>query len=175
MERSERLILSIAGGIFAILTIVTLIVISGKSPEEEPKPKQQQEFLAPAFEANAEQGTPELTEEEIKKLRFSNINMADTIYVSMCGSWYLHDENLVDVYFASSDKNTAWIRLIVYSEDGSEMGSTGVLKPGEYVQSLTLNLVPTRDCNLKVKVVSYQPETYYSEGTASASVSLYVQ
>jgi hypothetical protein len=58
------------------------------------------------------------------------------------------------------------------SEDGTVLGSTGILKPDQYVKTIKLSSVPEETETITLKILSYEPETYYSEGSASAEAVL---
>lgn len=51
------------------------------------------------------------------------------------------------------------------------LGQTGLLKPGEYVEYLALDTLPG-NAPVIAKILTYQPETYYSMGSASAEMEL---
>ena len=44
------------------------------------------------------------------------------------------------------------------------MGETGLIKPGEYVRSVVFSKVPLAGVEISLRVMSYEPETYYSKG-----------
>ena len=53
---------------------------------------------------------------------------------------------------------------VVDQETGEIYGETGLVKPGEYVQSVTFDKVPVQGTAITMRVMSYQPDTYYSAG-----------
>lgn len=60
-------------------------------------------------------------------------------------------------------------------KDGKVLGETGLVKPGQYVQPLTLDTVPKQTETVKVKIMAYEPETYYSAGAASLNTKLTIR
>jgi hypothetical protein len=55
------------------------------------------------------------------------------------------------------------------------IGESGLIKPGEYVESVAISLVPTKNTSIFAKVLSYEKETYYSMGTTSGELILRVE
>ena len=74
-----------------------------------------------------------------------------------------------DVY-----KRQVLSRIILLDETGAELGSSGLLKPGEYVQSVALERIPPKSSSILAKILSYEPQTYYSMGSASAEIYLHI-
>lgn len=169
METYQKIILGVMGVIlFAI--IVVIIIIPKNSTEGSGSG--QAEFVKPEFDSAAVAGVPDINKEELK---YSTMNLNDNIVISACAELKLHEGNVVRPYFTSSAKNEVWSRLIIYDAKGNEMGATGVIKPGEYVKSVTLKNVPEEDGLIVYKIVTYEPETYFSKGTATAQVMLIVK
>lgn len=52
------------------------------------------------------------------------------------------------------------------------MGETGLLKPGEYVKTVTLTKTLAAGENIKLKIMGYEPETYESAGSVSLNVTV---
>ena len=57
-------------------------------------------------------------------------------------------------------------------ENGNTLGETGLIKPGEYVQSVELDRVPKVGTPIVLKIMAYQPDTYYSEGAVSLNTTI---
>ncbi len=53
----------------------------------------------------------------------------------------------------------------VEGENGKLLGETGLIKPGEYVKSVKLNESPEAGSDIRLRIVAYEPETYYSAGS----------
>ena len=68
--------------------------------------------------------------------------------------------------------NTVWLKVRVLDEKGNTLGETGLIKPGEYVQSVTLDTVPKTGKPIVLKIMAYQPDTYYSEGAVSLNTKI---
>lgn len=96
------------------------------------------EFTPPPFEQNAVSGTPEVAQE----FGYSSPYKEGMTYrFSVCGN-VMTEGNEALVYLTNPAENEVWIKLRVLDENRNVLGETGLIKPGEYVKSVTLNTVP---------------------------------
>ena len=58
-----------------------------------------------------------------------------------------------------------WLKLRVLDQQNRIIGETGLIKPNEYVKTIKFDAAIPSDAKVKLKVMAYQPETYYSEGS----------
>ena len=65
-----------------------------------------------------------------------------------------------------------WLKVRVLDEKGNTLGETGLVRPGEYVQSVELDTVPKTGTPIVLKIMAYQPDTYYSEGAVSLNTTI---
>ena len=86
--------------------------------------------------------------------------------IGVCGEIHVK-EGKADVWFTNLAENNAWVKLRVLNEKGEIIGETGLLKPGEYVQSVTFYRAPKKDDNITLRVMGYEPDTYLSMGAFS--------
>ena len=86
--------------------------------------------------------------------------------IGVCGEIHVK-EGKADVWFTNLAENNAWVKLRVLNEKGEIIGETGLLKPGEYVQSVTFYRAPQKDDNITLRVMGYEPDTYLSMGAFS--------
>ena len=140
--------------IFVILAALLLGVVACK--EKQP------EFVPPPFDDAAQVGTPTVPE----GLGWEELDVNGLYRVSVCGVVTLNG-NKSDVYFTNPEGNNVWLKLRVMDEEGNILGQTGLIKPGEYVQSITFDTVPEKGAKIAMKVMGYEPETYYSAGAAT--------
>lgn len=124
------------------------------------------EFVPPAFEVDAMSGVPEVDED----LGWSELDI-QAYKVSVCGV-VLEKEGKADVWFTNPKENTVWLKLRLLDKDGEVLGETGLLRPGEYVQAVTLKRIPESGEPIELKLMGYEPETYYSAGSASLSTTI---
>lgn len=126
------------------------------------------EFVAPDFDPAAVSGIPQITEAE---RQFSWLQMGEHIRLALCGSPLVTDGG-VELYVTSDSTNTAWLLVKVFDQSGDELGRSGLIRPGEYVQTVALDASAVPGTVVTVKILSYEPETYYSLGSASAQLLL---
>ena len=61
-----------------------------------------------------------------------------------------------------------------YDEKSKVIGETGLIRPGQYLKSISLSKEYKQDANIKLKVIAYQPDTYYSMGNVDLNMKLKV-
>jgi hypothetical protein len=129
-------------------------------------------FTPPPFEENAVEGAPDGID---KELDYREMKLGEAGIFGMCGNLTLNEDS-IDVYYTNVEENTCWTKIVVYDEQGvNKLGETGILKPGQYVKSVKLNPAPVKSGMLTVKMLTYEPDTYYSKGSATAKVVLTVK
>lgn len=159
MKKRKNAPLILAAIICAVSLVVMLFALSN--------PKQEQAaFAPPSFDSTAQAGTPTVPE----NLGWGELD-AQAFKASVCGV-VIPNGNTADVWFTNPESNTVWLKLRVLDENGNILGETGLIKPGEYVQSVTLDTVPKAGTTIALKLMSYQPETYYSEGAATLTTTV---
>lgn len=115
------------------------------------------ETVQPSPELTAQSGRPYVP----KELGWSELD-AERFTFSICGVFDPED-SAVDAWLYNPDTNDVLLVLRVYA-GGEEIGETGFLKPGEYVQSVELTSEPEVGTDVQYQVVAYEPDTYYSAG-----------
>ena len=125
------------------------------------------EFVPPAFDSAACAGTPRIPE----GLDYRNMDIREDYRVAMCVNPGLEGNGL-QLYFTAHADNDLWVSAVVYSADGRELGQTGLLRPGEYVELVQLQDPPAESGEIFVKVRSYDTQTYYSLGVINAQIYL---
>lgn len=162
MDKRQRVVVVILGGVLAAALILLAVLLATRSPDVIVS-----EFEAPPFDGSALLGVPE---EAIALGNYRSVDVNGNYSFSICGAPAYKDGNLLP-YFASHGENEVWLLLKVYDADGTELGKSGLVRPGEYVTSIALSRTPTGHA-VTVKVLSYEPDTYFSRGTASATLPL---
>lgn len=131
------------------LTVMVLALCWGQ-PEAE--------FVQPPFEPTAQRGIPEVPE----GIGYQKLD-AQAFRVALCGELHVRDGG-AEVWFTNPEDNAVWLKLRVLDEDGQLLGETGLLRPGEYVRQVVLT-ENGRDTPVALKVMAYEPGTYYSAGS----------
>lgn len=152
--------LPVLGAVFAVVLIGMIVALC------VPKTAQ---FTPPPFEANAVQGTPENVPEELGFAQRYETGMA--YIVSFCDNPMTEGDALV-VYFASDERNEKYVKLRIFDTEGNILGESGLLRPGEYVRTVTLSAVPTAGAQIRIKVMGYEPEDYTSAGAVSGVLTV---
>ncbi|SDF56306.1 hypothetical protein SAMN05660368_00925 [Marvinbryantia formatexigens] len=125
-------------------------------------------FTPPPFEENAQQGEPEVPQE----LGYSFLN-AQEYEVGICGAPVVKNGSAV-LYMTNPASNKVWLKVRILDESGQMLGESGLLKPGEYVEAVELTSMPEEDIAVVLKIMAYEPDTYYSAGAASLSTTLHI-
>lgn len=143
--------------IIVIFTIVVGIKISSK-----------EEFLKPKFDINSKPISNSKIEE---KLQYAEINVEEGYIVGICNNLVLDKENKVLMYFSSLNNNSVYLKLRIYDKKGNILEETGLIKPGYQIEKIRMDNLK-EDKDVIIKIMSYDPETYYSKGTISLNTRI---
>ena len=154
--KGKNLYILIAVCAVAVLGMILALTLGGRQPQQ-----QRPSFTPPPFDASAVVGTPEVPE----GLGYSQFD-AKLFKASICGEVKVVDGS-ADIYLTNPESNYAWIKVRVMDEQGNVLGETGLIKPGEYVKSVTFNTVPETGAQSVLKIMAYERNTYHSAGSAS--------
>ncbi len=147
-------ILTVICVVFALAAGI-LVAVTGRS--EPPS------FVPPPFDKNALDGTPHVPEE----LGWSEVYKTGMSFrASVCGEIILENDK-AEIYFTNPPENTLWLKLRILNKNGDVLGETGLIKPGQYLPEITFDTLPKNGENIVLKLMSYQPETYYSGGSVT--------
>ena len=124
------------------------------------------EFTPPPFDSSAVVGTPAVPD----GLGWQELD-AQAYIVGICGK-FIPNGNAADIWLTNPESNTVWLKVRVLDEKGNTLGETGLVRPGEYVQTARLDNVPKAGTPIVLKIMAYQPDTYYSEGAVSLSTKV---
>ena len=125
----------------------------------------------PDFDPNAVTGTPQVDE----KYGYSTLTLEDSYLVCLCGV-PANDGQTVEFYLTNPAESQVWFRAEILDEQGNQIGSTGVLRPGEYLPSITLTRPLTqRETPVTVRIVAYEPDTWQSRGNVNLNMTLYLE
>lgn len=119
------------------------------------------EFIPPDFAIDAKRGVPTVSA-QLSWITLEEDGME--MKVSVCTKTILTDDK-ADIYFTNYDVNKEWMKLRVMDEEQQILAETGLIKPGEYIQTIEFDVVPESGQTLSYKIMAYEPETYYSAGS----------
>ena len=122
----------------------------------------QDTFVPPSFDENAKQITADISLVET----YGVVAAAEGYQVGICGKPNYADGYL-EVQFTNPVENTVWMQLCIYDENDSILVETGLIRPGTYISSVHLNRQLQDRETIRMKVLGYQPDTYYSTGEVS--------
>lgn len=154
-QRQRTTVLSLGAACAAVLILLLVLLFWPAG--------QKTSFVPPAFETAAQVGVPEAPEE----LGWSQLEIAEGYTIHICGVLRPDEAGNLPVWFTTDPENKVWVKLRVLDDQGHRLGETGVLRPGEYVESLHLESLPEQNQDVVLKVIGYEPETYYSAGNAA--------
>ena len=158
-KKNKDYTLPILFGVFAVLMIVMITALCiPKTPE----------FVPPDFEAAAVQGTPEV-EESMGYISPYQEGMGYRF--SVCGNVVMVG-NAAAVYLTNPEENDVWLKLRVLDENDTILGETGLIRPGEYVKDVALTENLPAGTKIKLKIMGYEPETYFSAGSATLNTAI---
>ena len=159
----RKLGLAVAAVVCVIsLVVMTLALILNK------KDKPISGFTPPSFDPAAVSGMPDVPEE----LGWSEIyqeGMGFNAYV--CGN-VLKEGDAAKVYFTNPGEYEVWLKLRILNENGAIIGESGLLKPGEYVKYVSLTSDAADGEMIRLKIMAYEPETYYSAGAVTLNTTI---
>ena len=142
-----------------VFTIAALILVL--SPKEETR-----KFTPPPFDQNAVIGTPEVPED----LDWRELD-AKAFKAGICGKFII-DQESANLWFTNNADNTVWLKARVLDGMGNIIGETGLIRPGEYLRFVNLTSSVKTGDPVVIKIMAYQPDTYYSEGAVTLNTTV---
>lgn len=141
--------------VLCIVSVIIMIIVLCNAPKNDVV------FVSPNFDAEAIKGTPEPPQE----LGWSEIYQDGMNFrVGICGKIVVYGD-AADVYFSNTESNTVWLKLRVLDEQNNTICETGLIRPNEYIKSVKFDNEIQNGEKVKLKIMAYEPETYYSEGS----------
>ena len=145
----------------SVLVMIAALLAPGKTIPAE--------FTPPPFEPNAVIGIPNVPD----VLGWTELD-AQAFLFSVCGKVVVRDGQ-ADIWLTNPESNTVWLKVRILDKNGETLGESGLIRPGEYVQTVTFDTVPKDGTTIGLKLMAYQPETYFSEGTATLNTTVKVE
>ena len=160
-KQMKNYILPLAAVLCAVSLAVMVFALTRQEVQTE-----MGEFTPPPFDGGAVVGSPTVPD----GLGWKELD-AKVYKAGICGK-FIPKGNTADVWLTNPESNTVWLKVRVLDEKGNTLGETGIIKPGEYVQSVELDNVPKAGKPIVLKIMAYQPDTYYSEGAVSLNTTI---
>lgn len=122
----------------------------------------QSDFQPPPFETAALQGLPQPE----ASLNYDNVTAPTGFSVGLCGTMYQQQDSSLMLYLTNPKTNNANIRCEIRNEAGELLYQSGVLKPGEYLPTLTpVKELDNEAIQTEILIYGYEEDTWYSRGT----------
>lgn len=154
--KEKSLIITLVSVCLVMLVAMCVILAVTAEPPKQP-------FVPPEFDAAAVTGTPQVPD----GMGYSEIyRQGMSFKASVCGEVRIRD-GVASVYLTSPEENTLWLKLRILDSDGNILGETGLIKPGQYVEKITFTKLPKNGEGITLRLMSYQPDTYYSGGSVN--------
>lgn len=152
-----------------VLSVVFLIVALVLSISAKKNPNViKGEFTPPEHEASALVGVPTLTDAEklilgwnVQVPKGATFRAGFPMVVSVA-------DNTARVLFSNPESNTVYLKLRLYGETENLVGETGYIKPGEYIESVTLSAALGDSEKIMIKGMAYTIPTDEDTGFRSA-------
>ena len=142
--------------VVAIAAMIVILSVTGKP--------QMGEFTPPPFDENAVAGDVPLTTEEKLLLSWDvQVPQGATYRTGIAGMVNVTDGKAT-VWLQNLATNTVNLKVRITNAAKEVVGESGLVKPGEYLRDVALTKEVAADEQLTIRVMSYEPETYRSEG-----------
>lgn len=138
-----------------------------------PKKAEVKPFTPPPFDDKAINGEPTVPDGLGYNILYRE---GMSFQVGLCGKVNVVG-NIADIYLTNVSENAVWLKARFYDAGGNIIGESGLIRPGEYLKSVTLDFIPGELDGINVKVMSYEPDTYQSLGaiTLTPKISIITQ
>ena len=153
--KSKAVYISAAVCFLAIIMMVLSLVFTGGKADKDG-------FVPPQFDSEAERGIAAVENESWTRIFKDGMSFS----AHVCGKIVLNG-NTADIYFTNDDGNEVWLKLRILDENGNILAETGLIKPNEYIKTVTFDTVPEKGTAVKLKIMAYEPDTYYSAGAVT--------
>lgn len=128
-------------------------------------------YEKPKFESTYSEGKVDIDE----KYGYSEMQISDEYKVGVCGAPSAN-VNGVDLYFSNLEENDVLLKCLLIDSDGNTVGESGLIKPNCYIKTVNFNSPkPVGNYNLTIRVLGFEPETYYSRGVVSLKTNINIE
>lgn len=153
-----------------LLAVLCVVCVGGMALALAFGQRTEVRFEPPPFDSTAVKGTP--ASDDLPK----DYNELDaTAYrIAFC-SQPVVDGKQAYLYFTNQKDNHVLLKVCIMDQKNKLLGESGLLRPGEYVPSVTLNSSPSKTTDVTIKVIAYEEETYHSAGNVTLQTSMVVK
>ena len=161
MNKRERKIITVFIVVFVIICISTLILFINKG-----NIVRKVDFDKPTIETNFIKGIPDNID---SSLTYKEMAVKDDYIVYLCSTPKVN-KNMLTIYFTSSEKNKDLLKIKIFDKDEKVLSESGLINPNSYIKEIKLNRELLNNEMVTIKVMSYEKETYYSNGSFKLNV-----
>jgi hypothetical protein len=167
MSKKEICILSVLAALIVAAVIAAFSIRGNREPERVAG-----EFTPPPFAENASGGAP--SPDEVAGLHYGEFALSDQISLSMVSTLTVDENGDVEIWMTAPATNDGWVMVRLMDQQGRVLAESGLLKANQFIRTLHLDIVPQSSGIVLAKILTYEPGTYYSMGSATAQVMLNV-
>ena len=150
----------ILGAICLIALIAMALILANPKVKELP-------FEKPPFAEAAAQGEPKVPE----NLGWQLLHQEGMDFkVGLCGVLKF-DGNMADLYFTNPAENEIRMKLRITDAKGKILAETGLIRPGEYLETIEFSKVPANGEQVQMKVMTYESD-YTSAGAITLKTTV---
>ncbi len=149
--------------ILSFVATAVLFLVSGFLLVSYLKKEQRKEYIPPEFESRALAGIPTPQENYL----YRGIETDYGFLVKLASNLYQQEDGSLKVYFTNPIENEVYLMIdIVENESFKSIYRSGVIKPGEYVETLE-QVIPIENELTKatIRIYAFETQHWYSEGT----------
>lgn len=161
MNRKEKKIIKILSILFIAVFSATSVILINKD-----KIVRKNKFVAPPMDMNAVAGSPSDIDDN---LTYQEISVKDEYTVYLCATPKTNNNKLT-IYFTSSKKNKDLLKIRILDENNSLLGESNLIEPNSYIKEIGINRELEDNELITIKVMSYEKDTYYSNGSFKLNV-----
>lgn len=120
-------------------------------------------YTPPEYEVSAIVGEPNPTEDFL----YGGMDTAYNFRVQMATNLYQQENGSVKVFFTNVEENDVNLMCEIIDEETEKtLYKSGVVRPGEYVESLEpVEKFSNEAKDIMIKIYAFEPEDWYSAGT----------
>ena len=162
---ADKALISLICVVVLALVVLTVLLIQVANKEPKSSSNNNVEFIPPKFDEGATEGNPTVPD---GMGYFEVYKEGMSFHSFVCGEVNISDGK-ADIYFTNPAQNDIWMKLRIFDEKGNVIAETGLIKPNEYLKTVTFDKIPKNNSNIVMKIMTYEPNTYYSGGAVSLS------
>ena len=161
MTKHEKRIIIILLAFFSIIFFVLFALLFNKD-----NIVRRGKFVAPKMDATAVEGNPEGID---KQFTYQEMLIKEDYVVGLCATPKV-ERNILTIYFTSNINNKNLLKVRIFDKNGVILGESGLIKPNSYIKDIELNRYLEDNESISIKVMSYEKDTYYSNGSFKLNV-----